>query len=109
MKLYATADELREYISPTTTLPADIDRLLQRASELMDFKTFGKASSNPSAAKEATCAQVEYWLQLDESNDIIGLVKLDNLTKESRLPILAPRAYRLLLNAGLLNLEITML
>lgn len=112
MILYATADELREYISPATALPADIDRLLQRASELIDFKTFGGASSDPSAAKDATCAQVEYWLQIDECNDItgpLGPVKLDNFTMESRFSILAPRAYRILLTTGLFNPGVAMI
>lgn len=110
--MYATINDITEYLSPTITPPADIDRILQRASELIDYRTYGQAKSNPDAAKTATCAQVEYWLQIDECNDItgpLGPVKLDNFTMESRFSILAPRAYRILLTAGLFNPGVAMI
>lgn len=103
--MYATIEDLTEYLSPATTLPDDIDRLLQRASELIDFKTYGKAAEDPETACRATCAQIEYWLQIDECNDItgpLGAVSLDGFSMESRFATLAPRAQRYLQTANLI-------
>ena len=77
--VYAIKDDLAEYLGcAVEELPAEAnDRLLKRASELI--KTFTRdnimvenapaevIAAHLEAAKNATCAQVEYWLEMHES------------------------------------------
>lgn len=68
---YATADDLGAYLG--TEPPADSDRLLIRAQELIDATLTSAmytsdSNGNPTdatvigALRQATCAQVEYWI-----------------------------------------------
>src|SRR5690606_16381507 len=99
-----------------TDLPVDAERLLERASDEIDYWTLGRATPSE-ATRLAVCAQVEWWLQLRET---LGteLAGLDNLRSISLgkwsmtfgggasggggMRGLAPRARQYLLLAGLL-------
>jgi len=105
--------------------PVDVDRLLERASELIDdyLRTAYYATDDddlPTDAKvatalsKATCAQVEYWQAGDEEDDILGpveslalggmTVKFNSNTGQREAPrYLAPRAARILREAELLR------
>lgn len=114
---YATEAELTAYL-PDGTVVTDADRLLARASELIDGTVTSSFAvdadtdlpTDPDVAaalRDATCAQVEQWLEVGEENDIDGLAGTQvSLTDYSgkRAPKVAPRAFRILQNAGLLNL-----
>jgi hypothetical protein len=110
--------------APAVTIapPEDLDRLLLRASELLDdylrtalYDTdddgFPTDTDIIEVFRDACCAQVEYWQVGDEEDDIAGPVQGlalggmqvqygagDNRTSPMYL---APRAARLLRNAGL--------
>lgn len=115
---YATRDDLQTYVGAGVTLPdeAEADRLLARASEVVDEAALGRVNPtdpvHAAAARKAVCAQVEYWLQQDETVDVTGQVasySIGSLSisygsggRESRAGGLAPRARRHLLLAGLL-------
>lgn len=110
MAVYATADELATYTGQAA--PADADRLLTRASELIDEVTRGRAadawadplpdpvSDDQAALRDATCAQVEFWMSLGEEHDVegvrggvtVGAVHIDNLP--DTLGVRAARALR---------------
>jgi hypothetical protein len=117
---YATDQELATYLG--TDAPADADRLLERASEVIDDHTRTAiydvdADDMPTdddvkaAFCKATCAQVEFWLTSDEEDDILGPVQGLTLggmqvqfgAGENRMTptYLAPRAARFLRDAGL--------
>lgn len=56
------------------------------------------------ALSDAVCAQVEFWAEVGEANDIDGLAGTDvSLSGYSgpRAPKVSPRAFRILQNAGL--------
>lgn len=116
MATYATADELASYTGQAA--PADAERLLTRASELIDEVTRGRAaaawddplpdpvSDDQAAIRDATCAQVEFWMSLGEEHDVegvrggvsVGAVRFDNLPET-----LATRAARALRRRYLLS------
>lgn len=111
MDPYATSAELNTW---TGTTVADADRLLARASELLDSVIRASFTVNgngiptdadvAAALRDAACAQVEQWLEVGEANDIDGLAGTDVSTSGfsgRRAPSLAPRAARILTNAGL--------
>lgn len=94
--------------------PDDISRLLARASELVDgavrqpYTTDddGLATDADIAAalRDATCAQVEQWIEVGEENAIDGLAGTPRSVGGGvRAPELSPRALRILLNAGLVQ------
>lgn len=94
--------------------PDDISRLLLRASVLVDgavrqpydTDTDGLATDTNIAAalRDATCAQVEQWIEVGEENAVDGLAGTARSTGGGvRAPELAPRALRILLNAGLVQ------
>jgi hypothetical protein len=107
---YATEQDLLYYLTLEATPTISVTgakRLLQRASELIDDETFGRlqdtswAPANQvtaimEAAKNATCAQVEYWLEIDESLAISGYkgnIQLGTTTLQNvNYAKLAPRA-----------------
>jgi hypothetical protein len=122
VKAYA---EDTDYLAFTglTDAPNDIDRLLMRASELIDNTVTepfdidatdglptgtlviqGQNVTVASILCDATCAQVEAWAEVGEANDIDGLAGVDisvGSYSGPRAPKLAPRAFRILQNAGL--------
>jgi hypothetical protein len=96
--------------------PEDITRLLLRASELIDdycrtavydVDTGGLPtdSGDIAAFRDATCAQVEFWLAGDEEDDVLGPLESLSIGGVSAKPafvmVLAPRAARILRSAGL--------
>lgn len=106
---YASSAQVAAWLG--TAAPADVERLLSRATELIDEVTRGNIDADSTvhmtAAQAACCAQVEYWGQNREETEFEGQVvwrgigKISTTYKDGN-PILAPRAYRALLNAGLL-------
>lgn len=73
--VYATNADVATYLGIVVgDLPSDITRLLARASELIYHSTMGKVDDTDDghleACKLATCAQIEYWLELSESISI---------------------------------------
>lgn len=113
---YATEAELTAWL-PTGTVVTDADRLLQRASELIDATVTAPFAVDSitdlptdtdvaAAMRDATCAVVEQWLEVGEENDVDGLAgEQISVTGFSgkRAPKIAPRAFRILQNAGLLT------
>ncbi len=114
---YATAEEYTTFAD--VAADADVDRLLERASELIDDTvratfTISSSTSLPTdttiaaAMRDATCAQVEYWVtEVGEEHDIAGMgnrqVSIGHLSMDHLPPVVAPRARRFLSVAGLLN------
>lgn len=110
---YATTPELTARLSSAYTTPADAANLLAKASELIDYATLGRAEAvyggSDAAAKtllsNATCDQVEYWLEVGEEKDVVGLhgsLMSGRLQIGKLPPTLGPRAARTLRRAGLL-------
>ncbi len=119
MDAYATSAELNDWLGSGVTAPADPDRLLARASTLVDemvrapfdIDTDGIPTDPDVAAvlRDATCAQVEQWIEVGEHNDLDGLAGTQvSTTGHSglRAPKYAPRAVTLLRNAGLTALPV---
>ena len=112
---YATTTELAEYLGvEVADLPDDADRLLQRASELIDRYTLNRIDDSDTdhldAAEMATKAQVEQWLELGDE----GIVEIQGLTigpfqaqfgagQNRAMPEIANRARQALFLAGLWN------
>ena len=110
---YATEADLAEYLGVSEAdLPTDAGRLLERASEAVDYITRGKIdpenAEHSEAAKKATCAQVELWLQTEGIGELPGTIKRFSLGKfsmdfgEAGMPDVASRAKQYLFLAGLL-------
>ena len=108
---YATTTELAEYLGvQESDLPDDAERLLERASEMIDYYTLNKIEAGETASK-ATCMQYEWWSQFDEfglqqfySQIQIGPFQASAAgeTGGEGPPKLAPRAYQSLFLDGLL-------
>ena len=117
---YATTEELAEYLSvDEQDLPNDSDRLLDRASEIVDYYTMGRIDNTDTeqseAAKKATMAQVEQWIEVGDE----GIIKVQGLTigdfqvqfgagGNRTMPELASRARKYLFLAGLLHRGVSM-
>jgi len=121
MTTYATVGQLAA--DPWGLTPPGAARLLVRASEVIDqaLRTavydVDTAGAPTDAAviqvlADATCAQVEFWETGDEEDDILGPVDSLSLAGMSvkmsanqgdrvSPTYLAPRAHRILVNAGL--------
>lgn len=116
---YSDKAHLATYMGVTEAdLPEDADRLLERAAEIIDEAMLDNYDANNAAhveaAKKANAAQVEYWLEDagDDSSDItgpvqsvtIGSLQVQYGDDRNRITptVLAPRAKRYLLTAGLL-------
>lgn len=78
---FATSGEFEIRKSDAYTTPANIDQLLTKASELIEYATMGNAQraydGNDAALKvtlsDITCDQVEFWLEVGEESDVIGM------------------------------------
>jgi hypothetical protein len=110
MAAYATVDQLQDYLGVTRALPQDAQRLLDRASELIEYVTLARIDTarteDAEAAQRATCAQVEFWLETDESHAVLA-PKEGSVSQIGSLQVqnpsqLAPRARMVLSTAGLL-------
>lgn len=113
---YATPADLQAFL-PSGWPVSDVDRQLLRASELIDAKVRGVFSIDDTGApvdatiaqvlRDATCAQVEAWVEVGEENDIDGRAGTQVTAggaSYQRAPELAPRAARILATAGLLTI-----
>ncbi len=122
MKAYATRSEYETFSGQTA--PEDIDRLLDRASELLDNKVTapfeiddtdglptgtlvvqGHSVTLASIMRDACCAQVEFWQNGGEDSDIEGLFRSEISVggfSGKCPPEMSRRAFRILQNAGLL-------
>lgn len=115
MTTYATLADLTARLSSGYTAPAeaDADKMLLKASELMDYVTRGRAaaawdeddaSDTSAALTRAVCDQVEYWLEVGEEHDVLGLRGMLNAgrVQVQNMPgIVGKRALRTLMTAGL--------
>jgi hypothetical protein len=116
---HATEAQLVAWL-PDGTAPtgAEATRLLARASQLVDdhvlsgyaVDEFGKPSllEVRDALRDATCAQVEEWLEVGEENDTAGYPAATSISgtglSVTHMPaVLAPRARRALRVAGLMR------
>jgi hypothetical protein len=112
--VFVTKEEYAAWVGVgVAELPHDMARLIQRASELLWYLSFGfiplqvSTASYDTRVKEATCAQLEYWLEeVGEGVDKVGASGSGSLgsfqwTKAPRM--LAPRAARILRFGGYLN------
>jgi hypothetical protein len=125
MAAYATTAQLADYLDVhESVLPMDAARLLERATELVQYATLtGVPVPEDSeevpvdedvltvtetlqiACQKAVCAQVEYWIEQGEGAAISGPVKSFSIGKfsmQGEIPTLAPRARQFLVLAGLL-------
>jgi len=112
---YATTTELADYLGvEESELPDDADRLLDRASEVIDYITLDRIDESiteqADAAKKATMAQYEWWAEigdelgyLSQINSIsIGEFSLEGGASQKSIKQIAPRAVQSLFLAGLL-------
>jgi len=111
---YATVEDLAEYTGTEQAFwPADAERMLERASELIDRYTLGRIDTDrekhEEIAKAATCAQVEWWEIHEDEYGLMSQfdqVSIGNFQLHKSdgkgLPMLAPRAYYVLVINGLL-------
>ena len=117
MTTYADTYDLAAFLHvEVSALSSESDRMLERAQELIESATVGRIDTTDVAQMEsvrkATCAQVEFWLSVGEDRDVSGPVEeysaskvtIKNGSGSSRVnpTYLAPRAQRILFNAGLL-------
>lgn len=116
---YATAADLEAYIGNAYVMPDEPDRLLLRASELIGEKTFQRSegvwfvvdvdhptNAYTDALRLATCAQVEFWLEVGEEFDVTnaqGSMAISRVQIHKLPPKLALRAFRYLFNVGLIS------
>jgi hypothetical protein len=119
---YATTEQLAAWLPDDADAELISDRLLQRASELLDdyirqpfalvTDTEDADYGRPSDAElrqllaDACCAQVEFWGNVGEDHDIEGLggQSVSIMSYSGPLPDeLSPRARRLLAQGGLLS------
>lgn len=108
---FATNSDLADWMSVESYQeldPADIDRLLARASARVRSRIVQPIDSDNDthvdALRDATCAVVEAWVEVGEANDIDGLAGTQiSVTGYSgtRAWALCPRAEDALTVAGL--------
>lgn len=122
---YAEVADLAARLSPGYTMPSDDDalKLLVKASELIEYVTLGRSEiawqfaednlsdDNAQARKakitDATCDQVEFWLEVGEEHDTASLPKHSSLqggrVQVQKIPgQLGRRPMRTLTTAGLM-------
>ncbi len=116
MLAFITTEEYATWVTcALDDLPSDMARLILRASELIYQKTFmcwtlpSATADVPQAVKDATCAQIEFWLEeVGEGYDRVterggGTVNFRGLVMTNLPPTLAPRACRFLKYGGYFN------
>lgn len=120
---YATSDDLEAYLADSGyTVPAEPTRILLRASEVvaeatqwMSERVFftvdddHPATANTNALRDATCAQVEFWLEVGEEHDVQnsgGSTTISKVQISRQPPKLGLRAYRHLMQVGLVSAKI---
>jgi hypothetical protein len=116
---YATTAELTAFLADGNDQVPDAERLLLRASEMLDDKVrfpfaidtqgLPTVARVKDAMRDACCAQVEFWLEVGEEHDIEGLggrqVSVGHLNVAALPDELARRARRILHTAGLFGID----
>lgn len=108
---YATKAELASYLNVNEAdLPDDAERLLDRASELIDETVVAVYDTDDedvqAALRDATAAQVEFWIEVGEEHDITGQrgeIEVEGLRIRKLPGTLAARARRALARENLLS------
>lgn len=99
-------------------MPTDADRLLLRASDRIDDAVLAQFSLDTQSGlptdltiartlADATCAQVEFWLEVGEGHDIDGIrgpMQVVGGGSYQAPPDLAPRARSILKRANLMDI-----
>ncbi len=121
MATYATTAQLTARLSATYIVPANAAQLLTKASELIDDHILGDRAADlfvsvladdvvrKSALADATCDQVEFWMEVGEEHDVAGLrgsMVAGRVQVHPVPPALGQRARRSLRKAGLLYLGV---
>lgn len=117
---YATAEDLAGWLpaEKMEEVRGNADRLLRRATELIDdhvtypyrVDDTTKLPTDTTIAgvmRDACCAQVEFWIEVGEENDIDGLAGTQVAVagySGPRPPLLGPRTRRILGDAGMFSL-----
>lgn len=115
---YANTTELADYLGvDEADLSPDAPRLLERASDLIDYITRNKIDvsivSQEDAARKATCAQYEWWAETGDELGIISQLNSMSIgefsfsggssqTIQNRISTIAPRVEQYLFLEGLL-------
>lgn len=110
---YATTTDLAAYLScEQSALPDDAERLLERASELVNSVCQNRIEAcdlgNEEYVRDAVCAQVEFWMERGEEVAFQGSVKSYTIGRVSfdygnaQALTLAPRAKNFLSTGGVL-------
>ncbi len=117
MGKYAIPSDVAEYLhQDESSLPSSVERLIDRAEELVDFATMNRVdvadTTRLALVQKAVCAQVEYWIENGESASLGGAVKSKQVGKVSVTYAtsdrggdgsgLCERAWQLLMQSGLL-------
>lgn len=114
---YATSTQLNAWLADP--FQGDPTRILARASEVIDAhirapydiddEGIPTDPDTAAALADATCAQVEFWVEVGEDHDVTGLanrpISVGSLNVSALPPELAPRAARILANAGLFTMD----
>lgn len=108
---HATTTQLAAWLGVAEgELVADASRLLDRATEVIDEAVVAPYDSDDedveTALSNATCAQVEFWLEVGEEHDISGQrgeIETEGLRIRKLPPTLALRARRALAGQNLLS------
>ena len=112
---YATLDDLAAYLGvEVANLEPESERLLLRASEIIEYHTLGKSDNvgylGSTELINGTCAQVEYWMNTGEALDIMGnpsSFSAGSFSMSTKLPELAPRTRRIIRTTGMLNRSVS--
>lgn len=118
--MYATKQQLAAYLLiEESALPPEVDKLVARAGDLIDYATMGRVDSelvaHTDAVAKAVCAQVESWLEVGDDADLsampqsfsIGSFSMTQGTDLQSSSPLAPRARRILVTAGLMSRKVS--
>ena len=109
---YADTTALTARLSDAYAVPVNAAQLLMKASELIDYATLGRAQiaydSGTTAQKDllsdATCDQVEFWLEVGEEHDVAGIrgsLQGGRVQVQHMPGVLSQRSLRALIRAGL--------
>lgn len=111
---YATVEDLVAWLPADALSGGDTDRLLLAASRRVDAAVRAPYATDDddlptddrvaAALRDATCAQVEFWLEVGEAADVDGLAGTTYSVpgySGTRTPKLGPRALDALTSAGL--------
>jgi len=115
---YTNVNSLVEYLSVgEEDLPDDIDRMIDRATELVEEVCMGRIDKDKDrhleVLEKAVNAQIEYWIEVGDELGVMyafdkATIGSVSISQDKKLPVLSPRTKRVLLTNGLLNKGIKM-